>query len=152
MAMAARIEDQRRANRVPVRLVTTHDGGNYPLTLLNVSTTGMLLSSPRPLHVGDEVSVDLPGLGATPAKVMWRDTDEYGCQFVEAIPDYIVAEVEAASRRNRSRQRQRETPPRRRTTVQADARRDDTRGLVALLVFLAFIVVLFYTGQALFVG
>lgn len=144
----ARMDDQRRSDRVPVRLVTTHGGGNYPLTLLNVSTTGMLVSSPRKLRVGDEVRVDLPELGDTLARVMWGDTDEYGCQFVRPIPESVVYSVEEASRRNRSRSRPQQ--PRRRHAEMPD-KRDDTKALVALVVFLAFIIVLFYAGQALFV-
>jgi len=148
MAMA-RYEDQRRSDRVPVRLVTAHRAGNYPLTLLNLSTTGMLLNSPRPLHVGDQVQVDLPEIGAMQARVVWHDTDEYGCQFAQPIPESVVVAAEAASRRNRPRVA-RQAPPRQ-LAAPPTGRHDDSRALVMLVLFLAFIVVLFYTGQALFV-
>lgn len=142
MAMA-RMEDKRRADRVPVRLVTSHDSGAYPLTLLNLSNTGMLLNSPRPLHVGDIVQVDLPKLGATRAKIMWCDADEYGCQFVETIPDSVVLAAEEASRQNRVR-----PVPRRRVAAEPIGQRDDTRSLVLLMVFLAGVVAVFYAIQA----
>ncbi|WP_082835938.1 PilZ domain-containing protein [Croceicoccus bisphenolivorans] len=148
MAMA-QVQDQRRADRVPVRLVTSHDGGNYPLTLLNLSTTGMLLSSPRSLRVGDKVQVELPEIGSTTAQVMWSDTDEYGCQFMQPIPESVVFAAEAASRRNRSHP-SRQPEARRRMVMEHHGRNDETRALVLLIVFLAVTVVLFYAAQAIF--
>ncbi len=143
MAMA-RVEDKRRADRVRVRLVSSHDRVDYPLTLLNLSNTGMLLNSPRRLHVGDMVQVDLPKIGATRAQIMWNDADEYGCQFINQIPDSVVLAAEAASRQNRLR-----PVPRRRAPVEPIVERDDTRSLVLLMAFLAAVVAIVYAVQAL---
>ncbi|HEX2793791.1 MAG TPA: PilZ domain-containing protein [Croceicoccus sp.] len=142
MAMARTVE-KRRDDRVSVRLVTSHDRGDYPLTLLNLSNTGMLLNSPRKLRVGDMVQVDLPKIGATRAQIMWNDADEYGCQFVKQIPDSVVLAAEVASRQNRLR-----PVPRRRAPVEPLVERDDTRSLVFLMAFLAAVVAIFYAVQA----
>lgn len=144
----ARPDDYRRSDRVPVRLVTTGPGSDHPLTLLNLSTTGMLLSSPRALRVGDRVEVDLPEIGETAAQVMWSDTDEYGCQFLRPIPESVVWAAEAASRRNRSRQPRPAEPARRVPTGAAPT--SDSRALVLLVTFLAVTVLLFYAGQEIF--
>lgn len=149
MAMARPV-DYRRSDRVPVRLVTTGHDADIPLTLLNLSTTGMLLSSPRALRVGDRVEVDLPDIGETAAQVMWSDTDEYGCQFLRPIPESVVWAAEAASRRNRNRSRQpRPAEPARRVAAGA-APTSDSRALVLLVTFLAVTVLLFYAGQEIF--
>ena len=147
MAMA-RVDEQRRADRVPVRLVTSRDGGRYPLTLLNLSTTGMLLSSPRPLYVGDTVEVDLPEVGPTEAEVLWGEADEYGCRFRRPIPESVVTAAAELSRRNRPRT---DTRPRR-LPEERNRERDDTRALTLLIVFLAVIVTLFYAVQAVIKG
>jgi len=143
MAMA-RTVDKRRDDRVNVRLVTSHDRGDYPLTLLNLSNTGMLLNSPRKLRVGDMVLVDLPKIGATRAQIMWNDADEYGCQFVKQIPDSVVHAAEEVSRQNRIR-----PVPRRRAPVEPIVERDETCSLVLLMAFLAAVVAMVYAVQAL---
>lgn len=146
MGMAlARWKDDRRADRVPVRLVSAHDG-DYPLMLVNLSTTGMLLSSPRALNVGDNVRVELPEIGSTVAQVVWSDTDEYGCQFLEPIPESVVWAVDEVSRRNRSRQ-QRPVPRRERGAPRSAA--SDARMLVFFLLFLAVIVAAFIAAREL---
>lgn len=142
MAMA-RVQEQRRADRVAVRLVTSHDGGNYPLTLLNLSATGMLLNCPRPLRVGATVQIDLPRIGATQAEIMWNEADEYGCRFFQPIPESVVDEAARASRRPAPR-----PVPRRRSAVSESPERDETRSLVVLVLFLAFVVALFFALQS----
>ena len=144
MAMA-KLDEQRRANRVSVRLVTHDAVGDYPLTLINLSTSGMMLSSPRALRVGDTVQVDLPQIGNTAAEVMWHDADEYGCRFFAPIPASVVDD---AARRTRSNMPHPVEAPRRRVR-EVRTERDDTRSLVVLCLFLAFVVVLFYSVQAI---
>ena len=140
-----RVDDQRRRDRVPVRLVSTHGSGGHRLVLLNLSTTGLLLRSERSLHIGDLVQVDLPDLGPTPARVMWSDADDYGCQFLDTIPQSAVFAAQFASRRNRPQPvprpsaRPRRLPPR---------ERDDSHALVVLILFLALVVTVFYVAQA----
>ncbi len=147
MAMA-KLDEQRRADRVSVRLVTHDAVGDYPLTLINLSTSGMMLSSPRALRVGDTVQVDLPTIGSTSAEVMWHDADEYGCRFFAPIP---VSVVDDAARRTRSMQT-RPVEVQRRPIREVRSERDDTRSLVALCLFLAFVVVIFYSVQAVLNG
>lgn len=139
------MREERRADRVPVRLMTSHAGGNYPLTLVNLSTTGMLLNSPRPLRLGDQVQVDLPQIGMTTAKVMWNDTDEYGCQFVQPIPEAVVFEAEMASKRNRHR-----PVERRRVPAERAEPHSEHRSLAMLVAFLTVTVAIFYAVQVVF--
>ncbi|MBB3988860.1 PilZ domain-containing protein [Croceicoccus naphthovorans] len=137
-----KVNDQRRSDRVPVRLVTSHDRGDYPLTLLNLSTTGLLLNSPRPLRVGDRVQIDLPRCGQTVAEVLWSDADEYGCRFLQPIPPSVVL---AASEMSRNRRPQ--AVERRRPVQEPRGENDDTRALMLFLVFLGLVVAMFTLGR-----
>lgn len=142
----AKWKDDRRADRVPVRLVGAHDG-DYPLTLVNLSATGMLLSCPKALNVGDQVRVDLPEIGSTVAQVVWCETDEYGCQFLEPIPESVVWAAEEASRRTRTRKR---APMQRRQRGEPRSGGSETRMLAVFLLFLAVIVAGFIAARSLF--
>ena len=144
MALAKpRVDEQRRVDRVPVRLVTSNGRDGMPLTLLNLSTTGMLLNSPRALYIGDTVQVDLPKIGATGAKVMWHDADEYGCRFFSPIPESVVFEAERLSHRSRPRP---VTVARKRQREEVEERGDD-RALLYFVLFLSGVVGLFYLAE-----
>lgn len=51
----------------------------------NVSQGGIGLESPRPLAVGVDVVVTLPGLTPTAGVVKWRDGDAYGIAFNRSL-------------------------------------------------------------------
>lgn len=138
----AKVEEQRRADRVPIRLVTSGADGQTPLTLLNLSTTGLMLNSPRPLRVGDSVQVHLPEIGPTMAEVMWNDADDYGCRFYRAIPESVVVAAEQATRLSRPK-----PVVQRKELRSVPAPANDTRALVLLIVFLTVVVALFSLMQ-----
>lgn len=129
-----------------MRLVSAHEG-EYPLTLVNLSSTGMLLSCPRALNVGDQVRVDLPEIGSTAAQVVWCETDEYGCQFLEPIPESVVWAAEQVSRRNRPRMRR---PVRKRERGEPRTAGSDTRALLIFLLFLAVVIAAVMVAKSVF--
>jgi hypothetical protein len=79
--------DQRGALR---RSLNLRVGSQYldaeALVLIhNLSQNGLLIETLAPLELGETIEVELPRAGSTPARVVRRDGDHYGCRFLEPI-------------------------------------------------------------------
>jgi transcriptional regulator with XRE-family HTH domain len=94
MAIPARWEESAefvgspRQPRRTLRLETQGElasGHATNVLLHNVSTTGLLLESTISLASGETLAIDLPDIGATPAKVIWASGALYGCQFERPV-------------------------------------------------------------------
>lgn len=92
--LVARLEvlgevDERGAIRFAVDSRTTlrsGDGRPVDVVVDNFSRTGFLFLSDFEFPAGTLVSVGLSGAGAREAKVIWRDGNRHGCEFLVPLP------------------------------------------------------------------
>jgi hypothetical protein len=56
-----------------------------PVTIRNMSLTGMLLETSAPMLVGTDFEIELPQAGAVAAVVSWNSGEFYGCEFDRPI-------------------------------------------------------------------
>lgn len=97
LALAAHFEDSeprsecRRSHRRALKLGAS--AAAEPVTILNISKTGMLLESPAAMLIGTTFSVVLPHVGSFIAQVVWNRGEFYGCEFDRPMS---VADLSAA--------------------------------------------------------
>ena len=92
--LVARLEvlgevDERGAVRFTVSSPTTlrgMDGKPVDVVVDNFSRTGFMFIAKVEFPPGTLVSVGLSGAGAREAKVVWRDGDRHGCEFLVPLP------------------------------------------------------------------
>lgn len=92
--LVARLEvlgevDERGSIRFAVDSRTTLRGGDgrpVDVVIDNFSRTGFLFLSDIEFPAGTLVSVGLSGAGAREAKVVWRDGNRHGCEFLVPLP------------------------------------------------------------------
>lgn len=87
-AILEHVQNRRGAARRRLRLEalgTTPAGEGVEVFVHNLSESGLLLESAVELFAGDEIMVDLPAVGPTPAGVIWSSLGLYGCKFREPI-------------------------------------------------------------------
>ena len=116
--LVARLEvvgevDARGAIRFAVDSTTTlrgMDGAPFDVVVENFSRTGFLFTGEVDLPVGTLVSVGLSGAGVREAKVVRRDGQQHGCEFLMPLPkrelvhafkghSRVLADLQAALRR-----------------------------------------------------
>ena len=88
--------DRRAGDRRSVAGKSTLRGpGNEPIdvTVGDLSVSGFNIESVIPLPIGATVQLGLPGSGRFEARVVRREGDRYGCEFVDYLSD---ADVDAA--------------------------------------------------------
>jgi hypothetical protein len=78
-------EDRRAAPRLLLSLGTSLLPCSSSVTILNLSTTGLLLDTSTELAIGEVIRVQLPEMGAAAATVVWRDGSSYGCAFEQPL-------------------------------------------------------------------
>ena len=91
--LVARIEvlgevDERGAVRFTVDSDSTARGMNgepFDVRVENFSRTGFLFTGVADLPVGTLVSIGLSGAGVREAKVIWREGEAHGCEFLVPI-------------------------------------------------------------------
>lgn len=74
--------ERRGAARRSLKLGTS---GPCPVTVRDISLTGMLIESSLPMLVGATFELDLPHDEAVPAVVVWNSGEFYGCEFHQPI-------------------------------------------------------------------
>ena len=96
MVGADRVKTEARvAERRPTMAASTmRADGAMPVDVMviDVSATGVRISTAFMLEVGQEISIGLAGAGSTRAFVAWKRNDEYGCKFERPL------EAEGAAR------------------------------------------------------
>jgi hypothetical protein len=112
MAVAAHFEEhakkaeRRRSVRRALKLGAGAEGES--VTIRDISLTGMLLETPKPMLVGATFEVELPHAGAVSALVVWNSGEYYGCEFDRPISP---AAVSAARLQSPPAEEQRSAPP-----------------------------------------
>lgn len=79
-----RMFDQRGEPRVPPaadHAVLMHAGGTHEVRLLNLSRSGAMVIYSSMTHIGDPVSLGLPGRSPAPGKVCWVRDGRIGVTF-----------------------------------------------------------------------
>lgn len=61
------------------------------VVIRDLSKSGLLIESPVPLSVGEEMIVNLPNTAGAAASVIWASGELYGCQFNRALSDAAVS-------------------------------------------------------------
>ena len=80
--------ESRAAERREAMAPSTMRAAGIPpidVIVLDISATGVRLLTNAELSVGQEISIGLPGVGATRAYVAWCRDDQYGCVFERPI-------------------------------------------------------------------
>ncbi|ABC64331.1 helix-turn-helix domain-containing protein [Erythrobacter litoralis] len=83
-----------------VRLLTEGirtGGETASLRLHNISVGGLMIESPVDFEVGEELAIDLPDVGPTDAKIVWRSETLYGARFVEPLPQKALSAAKLKS-------------------------------------------------------
>ncbi|GGD98813.1 hypothetical protein GCM10011515_18340 [Tsuneonella deserti] len=60
-------------------------GGEIPVTVHNISATGLLIETRAPLVQGEVFAVELPEAGERSAEVIWTSAPMFGCQLTEPL-------------------------------------------------------------------
>ena len=86
-------EDRRESGRWHVDLLVALplDKGGRHARVRNLSEGGMMLETDADMAVGDSLSVKLEGAPGADARIVWRQEQSYGCQFLTPIPTALVS-------------------------------------------------------------
>lgn len=79
----------RQSKRRELRLGASSAGD--PVTILNISSTGMLIESRTTMLIGSTFLVQLPNLASLTAEVVWNRGDFYGCEFDRSISGAVLS-------------------------------------------------------------
>src|SRR4029450_4627975 len=66
-------------------------GTGSDVRIHDVSETGLLIETAAELAVFDDLEIELPEVGFTPALVVWTSGRFYGCQFKERISQAAIS-------------------------------------------------------------
>lgn len=95
MAVAAHFEEsgQEAERRRSVRRSLKLGAGvaEDSVTIRDISLTGMLLETTKPMLVGATFAVELPHAGAVSALVVWNSGEYYGCEFDRPISPAAIS-------------------------------------------------------------
>ena len=86
--------DERRGEvRRKLHLESVLSGPRPPskVVVLDLTQAGMLLYATADLEIGDAFTVELPIAGGVDARVKWKRTELYGCEFVKPISRGVVS-------------------------------------------------------------
>jgi hypothetical protein len=84
------IVEQRKAARhvVHIRSVMIDVELNAePITILNLSTNGLMASTPGKFQIGAICNIEIPELGQVAAIIRWSGNGVVGCEFSDLIDD-----------------------------------------------------------------
>jgi hypothetical protein len=83
-------EGERR--RAPRRaLMLGAEAGSEPVTIRDISLTGMLLETTTAMLVGSGFEVELPHAGKVAVAVVWNGGEFYGCEFEYPVSPAAVS-------------------------------------------------------------
>lgn len=81
-------EERRHSSRRELRLGA---GAAEPVTILNISATGLLIECPTAMLIGSTFLVQLPNGGSATAEVVWNRGDFYGCELDQPISTAAIS-------------------------------------------------------------
>jgi hypothetical protein len=91
--------DARRAPRHRLRLETaaSASGSTTQVVMLDLSETGMMISTQAGLAVDEILQVELPEAGMVEARVAWKRMSLYGCLFLAPVARAAISAVRLKS-------------------------------------------------------
>ena len=92
---ASIIEEERGAQRQTLiwKGVLHHDNQSTDVRVRNISTTGAMIESPRPLAVGSEPRLELSPTVSLPVTVEWAIADHAGVSFHSPFDLALLAQA-----------------------------------------------------------
>jgi hypothetical protein len=93
------ILDGRTAVRRSLRLGVSAYASDQVTTalVLNISETGVLIETALGLQVGETLKVDIPEASGSSIRVVWRDRQFFGCEFVDPVTTGAVSAAQLRS-------------------------------------------------------
>jgi hypothetical protein len=95
MALVAHFEERsdkaERRRSVRRALMLGAGASGQSVTICDISLTGMLLETPKPMLVGARFEVELPNAGAVSALVVWNSGELYGCEFDRPVSPAAIS-------------------------------------------------------------
>lgn len=96
MQAVARLErveaqSQRGSSRLKLGLGVNLAGSGEEVVVHDLSATGILIETGAKLRRSARIEVELPEVGATVARVVWRSGDFFGCEFARPIPKAVLS-------------------------------------------------------------
>ena len=96
MTISAQLQITPAANRRgwtrrSLSLVSSLQANGNDVTIHDLSATGLLMETAAELAVLDELEIELPEAGFTPAQVVWNSGRFYGCQFNDRISQAAIS-------------------------------------------------------------
>lgn len=84
--------------------VREHGGGTHKAYIIDLSRTGFRIRSSTHIRSDRSIFMTLPGYASLEAKIVWHDSELYGCEFInrklhEAIFENILRQYPALSRK-----------------------------------------------------
>ncbi len=76
---------------------TSQTGAVAPVSIHNISATGMLLECADPIGIDDVIAIDLPRAQDTKAAVVWNSGNFYGCKFAEPLDKATLSAAQLRS-------------------------------------------------------
>jgi hypothetical protein len=86
-------ENRRRESRRTLRLDVSATTSTRDTTVViqNLSRTGLQIETGTDFAIDEIFLLVLPELGATPARVRWRDARRFGCEFLSPVTSSAVS-------------------------------------------------------------
>lgn len=96
MAISARLQhvptaDRRSSPRRKLSLGSSLQGTGDAVTILDFSSTGMLIETAAELLPFDAFQIDLPEVGFRQAVIIWNSGQYYGCELNEPVPQAAIS-------------------------------------------------------------
>ncbi|MBJ7438911.1 MAG: PilZ domain-containing protein [Sphingopyxis sp.] len=93
IALPEETADRRRASRRTLSLGVPATTATHEMSVVisNLSRTGLQIETDTDFAIGEIFLLVLPELGATPARVRWRDAQRFGCEFLSPVTSSAVS-------------------------------------------------------------
>ena len=72
-------------HRIGPVLVSGNPSDGQIVYVTDISTSGLRLRTKAKLEIGEEILVQIPSFSVVPARLVWREGDELGCEFKTPI-------------------------------------------------------------------
>lgn len=85
---AANQEERRQVERLPLcraALLRPNGWSRFEVRIVDISARGFRADCEALIKVGSYVALEIPGIGAVDARVIWRRSGEIGAQFVQPV-------------------------------------------------------------------
>lgn len=82
---------ERHASRIALSIVA--DGQGEKATITDLSPSGLQLVTDAAFEVGSELEIELLESQNFWARIVWKENEKYGCEFVRSVPASVIWNV-----------------------------------------------------------